>query len=137
MVRGRTPDWTGHFVSHLVPPRFESYAKVLHKHSTHCEFIDDPLSEPEKTILRIPSCEPLKSFVEAKETIPLDFLECIEVTPQTRVDFFASMPQPPHPRVTSTTQTLPFASSSPALYNKSFTHAAGDSREIYDSFSRS
>ena len=39
----------------------------------HCEFIDDPLSEPEKTILRIPSCEPLKSFVEAKETIPLEF----------------------------------------------------------------
>ena len=30
----------------------------------------------------------------------------------------------------------PFAHSPPALYNKSFTHIAGESRDIYDSFSR-
>ena len=73
MVRGRTPDWTGHFVSHLVPPGSSPMQRFFTSIQPHCEFIDDPLSEPEKTILRIPSCEPLKSFVEAKETIPLEF----------------------------------------------------------------
>jgi hypothetical protein len=27
----RTPEWTGNFVSHLIPPIFESYAKILHQ----------------------------------------------------------------------------------------------------------
>lgn len=70
MARARTPDWTGNFVSHLVPPRFESYAKVLHSIHPRYEFIDNPLSESETAVLRIPSCEPLKSFVEAKRADP-------------------------------------------------------------------
>jgi hypothetical protein len=54
----------GGFVSHLIPPVFESYAKLLHTIGVHYEFIDNPLSPSENEILGIPSCEPLKSFVE-------------------------------------------------------------------------
>src|ERR1700752_1101840 len=56
--------WPAPVVSNLVPPIFESYAKLLHSIHPHYEFIDHPLSEPERAILKIPSCEPLRSFVE-------------------------------------------------------------------------
>ncbi len=60
----RPPDWKGNFVSSLIPPGFESYGKILHPIHARYEFIDNPLSERENAILKIPSCEPLKSFVE-------------------------------------------------------------------------
>lgn len=66
LARTRTPDWAGNVVSHLIPPVFESYAKLLHNIHAHYEFIDNPLSSPENAILRIPSCEPLRSFVERR-----------------------------------------------------------------------
>src|ERR1700756_4357160 len=56
--------WPAPVVSNLVPPIFESYAKLLHSIHPHYELIDHPLSEPERAILKIPSCEPLRSFVE-------------------------------------------------------------------------
>jgi hypothetical protein len=61
-----TPDRSGIFVSNLIPPSFESYAKILHSIHPHYESIDNPLSECERAVLRIPSCEPLKSFIEAR-----------------------------------------------------------------------
>src|ERR1035438_2872202 len=60
----RTPDWAGNLVSHLVPPLFEAYAKILHRVEAHYENIDSPLSQAEISILGIPPCEPLKSFIE-------------------------------------------------------------------------
>ena len=64
--KSKTLDWAGKFVSHLMPPVFEAYAKVLHRIDVHYDFIDNPLSAPENAILRVPSCEPLKSFVEGR-----------------------------------------------------------------------
>jgi hypothetical protein len=66
LPRTRTPDWTENFVSHLIPPVFESYAKLLHNIRAHYEFIDEPLSPSENAILGIASCEPLRSFVESR-----------------------------------------------------------------------
>ena len=63
--RDEAHPWPGHCVSNLVPHVFESYAKLLHSIKPHYEFIDNPLTESERAILRIPSCEPLKSFVQA------------------------------------------------------------------------
>jgi hypothetical protein len=62
----RTPDWAGNLVSHLVPPLFEAYAKILHRVEAHYENIDSPLSQAEISILGIPPCEPLKSFIEGR-----------------------------------------------------------------------
>lgn len=67
-ARTRTLEWSGNFVSHLIPPVFEMYAKLLHSIQPHYEFIDNPLSESEKAVLKIPSCEPLRSFVEGKRS---------------------------------------------------------------------
>lgn len=66
LPRSRTLDWNGNFVSHLIPPVFESHAKLLHKIEAHYEFIDQPLAASENAILGIPSCEPLKSFVQGR-----------------------------------------------------------------------
>lgn len=68
LLRSRTLDWKGNLVSHLFPPVFESYAKLLHGIEAHYEFIDKPLSASENEILRIPACEPLKSFVERRRS---------------------------------------------------------------------
>jgi hypothetical protein len=54
------------FVSHLMPPTFEAYAKILHRVDAYYENIDNPLSPGEVAILKIPPCEPLKSFVEQR-----------------------------------------------------------------------
>jgi len=62
----KTLDWNGNFVTHLIPPVFESYAKLLHRIEAYHDFIDKPLSARENEILRIPSCEPLRSFVESR-----------------------------------------------------------------------
>jgi hypothetical protein len=70
LASGRTPDWRGNFVSHLIPPVFESYAKLLHGIQAHYEFVDQPLSAAENAILRIPTCEPLRSFVEGRRADP-------------------------------------------------------------------
>jgi len=65
-LRSKTIGWKGNFVSHLIPPVFESYAKLLHRIEAHYEFIDKPLSASENAILGISSCDPLKSFVERR-----------------------------------------------------------------------
>lgn len=62
----QSSDWPGLFVSHLIPPLFEAYAKILHRIDAHYEHIDNPLSPGEIAILKIPPCEPLKSFVEQR-----------------------------------------------------------------------
>ena len=64
----RTPDWNGNFVSHLMPPVFESYAKLLHRIQAHYQFIDYPLSASENAVLGITACKTLKSFVERRRT---------------------------------------------------------------------
>jgi hypothetical protein len=61
-------DWEGTLVSHLIPPVFESYAKLLHKIQAHYKLIDKPLSATENAILGVPTCEPLRSFVESRGT---------------------------------------------------------------------
>ncbi len=60
----RTPNWAGNFVSHLIPPVFEAYAKILHRVEAYYENIDNPLTPAEIAILKIPRCEPIKSFIE-------------------------------------------------------------------------
>jgi len=61
-----TPEGRAIFVAHLVPPMFEAYARVLHRMDARHEEIDQPLSPSERRILQIPSCEPLRSFVEQR-----------------------------------------------------------------------
>jgi hypothetical protein len=65
LAESRTPEWVGNFVAHLMPTIFETYAKVLHRIDAK-EVIDKPLSPSEIAILKIPPCEPLKSFVESR-----------------------------------------------------------------------
>jgi len=60
------PGWKGNFVSHLLPPKFDAYAKILHRITANYEHIDRPLSDREIALLRIPHCTELRSFVEGK-----------------------------------------------------------------------
>jgi hypothetical protein len=69
--KGSDPASKGVFVANLIPPIFETYVKVLHWIDACYDDIDNPLSQPEKTILKIPSCEPLRSFVERRRTASL------------------------------------------------------------------
>lgn len=57
------PDWKS-FVSNLVPKQFEAYAKMLHQINASYKNIDNPLTEREISILKIPPCTKLRSFVE-------------------------------------------------------------------------
>jgi hypothetical protein len=61
-----TPNWNGNFVSQLMPIKFEAYAKILHSIEASYENIDDPhpLTAREISILKIPPCTKLRSFVE-------------------------------------------------------------------------
>lgn len=54
------------FVSNLVPPIFETYARILHRIDACYDDIDNPLSPSENAILKISSCEPLRSFVQRR-----------------------------------------------------------------------
>jgi hypothetical protein len=67
LANPRTPDWAGNFVSQLIPPVFEAYAKILHRVEAHYENIDNPLSQAEIALLKIPACEPLKSFIQSRK----------------------------------------------------------------------
>lgn len=62
----RDPGWAGNFVSHLIPPVFEAYAKVFHRIDAYYENVDNPLTASEIAILKIPPCEELKSLVEGR-----------------------------------------------------------------------
>jgi hypothetical protein len=64
------PNWTGNFVSHLMPTMFEAYAKILHRIEASYENIDKPLSHDEMAILNIPPCAELKSLVESRRNDP-------------------------------------------------------------------
>jgi hypothetical protein len=66
LANSKTPDWDGNFVSHLLPPVFEAYAKILHRVEANYKNIESPLSLAEIALLKIPPCEPLKSFIEAR-----------------------------------------------------------------------
>ena len=57
----------GVLVTHRMPPVFAAYARILHRMDAQYEEVDQPLSSREKDILRIPSCEPLRSFVEQRK----------------------------------------------------------------------
>jgi hypothetical protein len=43
-----------------MPPAFGAYAKILHRIEAHYEIVDNPLTESETAILRIPRREELK-----------------------------------------------------------------------------
>lgn len=66
LVSSEVANWKGNFVSHLLPPKFEAYAKILHRITAKYENIDHPLSDREIALLRIPPCTELRSFVESK-----------------------------------------------------------------------
>jgi hypothetical protein len=68
LVSSQHPEWRGNFVSHLMPPVFEAYTKILHRIEARFENIDKPLSPREIAILKIPPCEGLRSFVESRRT---------------------------------------------------------------------
>lgn len=51
-------------ISNLIPPLFETYARVLHRVDACYDDIDHPLSPAENAVLNISSCEPLRSFVQ-------------------------------------------------------------------------
>jgi hypothetical protein len=57
------PDWKS-FVSNRIPKEFEAYAKILHRIDARYENIDNPLTEREQSLLKIPPCTKLRSFVE-------------------------------------------------------------------------
>jgi hypothetical protein len=57
-------------VADLVP-EFEAYARILHRIDACYEEIDTPLSASEKATLKIPDCEPLKSFLQSRRTASL------------------------------------------------------------------
>jgi hypothetical protein len=67
-INSNHPGWVGNFVSHLMPPVFDAYAKVLHCIEASYENIDRPLTENEISILKLPPCEELKSLVQARRT---------------------------------------------------------------------
>jgi hypothetical protein len=58
--------WAGYFVTRLMPPLFEAYAKILHRVDANYEYIDNPLSPAEIALLKIPRCEKLRSLIEAR-----------------------------------------------------------------------
>jgi hypothetical protein len=63
-----SPDWPGIFVSDLMPSEFEAFAKVLHRFDASYKEIDTPLSPSEKTVLKIPDCEPLWSLIGSRRS---------------------------------------------------------------------
>lgn len=65
LLASDNPHWKGNFVSHLLPKSFQAYAKLLHSIEANYENIDNPLSERESAILKIPPCKTLRSFVES------------------------------------------------------------------------
>jgi hypothetical protein len=71
MPKRGTANWRGNFVSQLVPPVFEAYAKILHRIDAKYEGLDNPLSSSEIELLKIPSCEPLKSVIEKRRNDPV------------------------------------------------------------------
>lgn len=62
----QSADRRGVIVSDLIPPTFDAYARILHRMDAQHQHVDFPLSVHEIAILKIPSCEPLKSFVEQR-----------------------------------------------------------------------
>jgi hypothetical protein len=64
-LASNNPNWKGNFVSHLLPKSFEAYAKILHTIEADYKNIDNPLSEREIAILKIPPCKKLGTLVES------------------------------------------------------------------------
>jgi hypothetical protein len=58
--------WLGYFVTRLMPPVFEAYAKILHRVDANYKYIDNPLSPAEIKVLKISRCEELRSLIESK-----------------------------------------------------------------------
>jgi hypothetical protein len=65
-LRTATDRHLGNLVSHLIPNRFEAYAKILHRIEASYRYIDDPnpLTENENAVLKIEPCTKLRAFVE-------------------------------------------------------------------------
>lgn len=59
------PDWKS-FVSNLIPKEFEAYVKILHQIDASYKNIDNPLTEGEVSLLKIPLCTKLRLFVEGR-----------------------------------------------------------------------
>ena len=70
LADSKNEGWAGNFVSHLMPPVFESYAKVLHRIEACYEDIYEPLTATEMSILKIPPCEGLRLLVESRRGGP-------------------------------------------------------------------
>lgn len=64
LVSCEDPSWKGNFVSHLVPPKFDAYARILHGVTAKYDKIHHPLSARETALLQSPPCTKLRSFVE-------------------------------------------------------------------------
>lgn len=64
LVPAESPNWKGNVVTHLMPAKFEAYAKILHRITAKYENIDNPLIDREIALLKIPSCSELRRFVE-------------------------------------------------------------------------
>jgi hypothetical protein len=69
-VKGRydDSDWQGVVVANLLPCKFDSYIKILHRIDANYENIDSPLSPEELVILGIPPCDVLKLFVQQRRS---------------------------------------------------------------------
>ena len=68
LASSKNDGWAGNFVSHLMPPVFEAYAKVLHGIEACYENINNPLTLSEISILKMPPCEELRSLVESRRS---------------------------------------------------------------------
>lgn len=65
LLTRRDPNWTGNFVSHLFPPGFEAHVKILHPIEAKYDNIDNPLSEREIALLKIPPCTEMQALLQA------------------------------------------------------------------------
>ena len=64
LLRGDDPRWVGNSVSHLMPPVFESYAKILHQIDANYKYLDNPLSSAEEKLLNVPRCNELVQLIQ-------------------------------------------------------------------------
>lgn len=64
LLRGDDPRWVGNSVSHLMPPVFESYAKLLHQIDASYKYLDNPLPSAEEKLLNVPRCNELVQLIQ-------------------------------------------------------------------------
>jgi len=80
-------NWTGNFVSNLMPATFKAYSKILHRIDGWYENIDNPLSPREVSLLKIPACEKLKKFVQDRRNLQQSRIRWKELAELLNVPF--------------------------------------------------